>query len=262
MSVSPFDAEAARYDADFTESAIGARARARVWRLADAVILPGMRVLELGGGTGEDACHFAARGAQVFHTDASERMVAMARAKAAARGLTGRVTCQVLDMGQAGAVDAALAPQGPFDAVFSNFGALNCVGDLPGLAAGLAGVLRPGAPVLCTVMGPWVPWEWGWYLAKRDPGRAFRRLRRGGTAWRGLQVYYPAPAALARAFAPHFRLRSLSVVNAFLPPSYCEAALGARTRLLDRLDRLDERLIHARLLARFADHYLAHLERV
>ena len=59
--------------------------------------------------------------------------------------------------------------EGSFDGVLSNFGGLTCVEDLPGVARGLAAALRPGARARLCLMGPAVPWAWGWYLAHGEP---------------------------------------------------------------------------------------------
>lgn len=257
MSSTPFDAEAPAYDDAFTRSTVGRLARARFWRCADAVLLPGMRVLELGGGTGEDACHFAERGVRITYTDASEGMRTTATRKFAARGLEGQVAVHPADMN---ALADATLPGAPFDAAYANFGAVNCVTDLPAFAAALAGLLKPGAPVLLTVMGPLCPWEWRWYGLRGEFRRAFRRLTPGGVEWRGLRVQYPGPKRLTRALRPHFEPVGCRVVNAFLPPSYVEAA-GYPEGRLERLDGLDERFQRHPFAVRLADHYLAHLTR-
>src|SRR5438105_630832 len=86
----------------------------------------------------------------------------------------------------------------------------------------LDAAFQPGARALLCVMGPLVPWEWGWYLAHGQPRKAFRRLRAGGTPWRGLTIRYPSAGALRRAFAPHFAARRVAAVGALIPPSYAE----------------------------------------
>lgn len=262
-NTSPFDATAAGYDAEFTHGNIGALSRARFWRLVGPHIGENAEVLELGGGTGEDACHFATRGARITLTDASHAMIETAQAKVRARGLEDRVKCLPLDMNrlhEAPYRNEALGER-RFDAAYANFGALNCVANLSAFSPGLAQALRPGAPVFLTVMGPAVPWEWAWYLARAQPAKAFRRLKRGGATWRGMKIFYPSPRSLARALAPHFTLRSVAVVNAFVPPSYCETAFASRQGLLARLNAMDDRLVDSFLIARLADHYLAHFVR-
>jgi len=64
------------------------RPQAEIVRLAEAGLVVGS-VLDVGCGTGENALHLAARGHAVFGVDGSETAVALARQKAAARGLAG-----------------------------------------------------------------------------------------------------------------------------------------------------------------------------
>ena len=127
-------------------------------------------------------------------------------------------------------------------------------------AAALASHLRPGAPVLLCVMGPLVPWEWAWYLRRGEVGKAFRRLRPGGVAWRGLTVRYPSIRHLRQAFSGSFRTLRVGAVNAALPPTYYEAWTARHPRLLRALDRAD-RACERWPLPWLADHYLVELER-
>ena len=145
--------------------------------------------------------------------------------------------------------------------MLSNFGGLNCVADLPGVAVGLAARVRPaGRAVLC-VMGPVVPWEVGWFLARGAPGRAFRRLTPGGVEWRGVRVRYPTIGALRRAFRPGFRLRRVSGLGVLVPPPYAEGLAVRHPGLVRALARWEGRLAAVPPLPWLADHYLAELVR-
>lgn len=257
-SASPFDAMADDYDRSFSGSAIGRRMRAATWRRLDAAFRPGDRVLELNCGTGEDAVHLARRGLRVLATDASMEMVAMARTKIAAFGLA-----QAVDVAPLKIEDlAGLQISGGFDGVLSNFGGLNCVGDLSAVARSLSAILRPRARAVLCLMGPLVPWEWGWYLAHGQPRKALRRLRRGGTAWRGLTIRYPPVGHVRRAFAPYFRQTRVSAVGALVPPSYAEGWADRHPRLLAALDSCERRIETLPPLPWLADHYIIELERV
>ncbi len=244
----PFDALAAGYDRQFIGTPLGALLRKRVQSRLDARFAPGDRVLELACGTGEDAVHLGQRGVRVVATDASAAMIEQARAKIAASALTGIVETRQL------AIEDLATLAGPFDGAFSNFGGLNCVADPAAVAVVLADLLRPGAPLLLCVMGSLVPWEWA--------GLQFRRLRRGGVAWRGITVRYPSPGSLRRAFAPDFRPLRLSAVNALLPPTEWEAWTSRHPRLLAALARWERRLETVPPLPWLADHYLLELERL
>jgi SAM-dependent methyltransferase len=253
---SPFDAMASEYDRSFGAGAVGRRMRAATWRRLDAAFRPGERVLELNCGTGEDAVHLAERGVRVLATDSSPPMVEATRAKVARAGLDALVEVAPLAIEQ-----LAHTAAGRFDGALSNFGGLNCVSDLPAVARALAALLRPGARALLCVMGPAVPWEWGWYLAHGEPGKAARRLRRGGAPWRGLTIRYPSIGETRRAFAPHFAQRRVAAIGALLPPTYAEAWAARHPRMLAALDRCERRIETVPPLPWLADHYLLELER-
>ncbi len=261
---SPFEAEAATYDASFTRSLIGSLMRQAVWRRLDASFSPGSHILELGCGTGEDATYLARRGVFVLATDPAAEMVATARKKAEDAGLANQVLTRQLGFEDLCAMDHAAGRgqfEPPFDGALSNFGALNCATDLTTTARGLANLLRPGARAVLCVMGPLVPWEWLWFFLHGHPRTALRRLRRGGVTWRGLTVRYPSIRTLRKAFEPGFRLRRVSAIGALLPPSYVEPWAARHPALIHRLDRWERRVDTKFPLPWLADHYLAELER-
>lgn len=253
----PFDGMAAEYDKSFTASLIGRRMRAAVWRRLDVRFRPGERVLELNCGTGEDAVHLAQRGVGVLATDGSARMLDLARAKIEREGLAGLVHTAQVPIEQLASLDA-----GTFDGILSNFGGLNCVHDLPEVARGLAVRLRPGGRALLCLMGPAVPWEWGWYLARGEPRKALRRLRRGGSRWRGLTIRYPSVGAVRTAFAPHFVQLRVSAIGVLVPPTFAEGWAARHPRLLGALDRCERLIETVPPLPWLADHYLIELERL
>ena len=176
----PFDAVADDYDASFTDTAVGRLHRASVWRHLDRVLEPSSKILELGCGTGEDALRLAERGHRVLATDASTAMLDRARKKIAEAGRDDRVAFARLDLGAVGGEpDPADAP---FDAVFSNFGALNCIEDCRELGRVLHRWTRPGARAVLVVMGPFCLWETVWYALRLRPRTATRRWRDGREA--------------------------------------------------------------------------------
>src|SRR5277367_3978019 len=166
----PFDAVAERYDDTFTASKIGRAQRASVWEKLGQTYRSGDRVLEIGCGTGVDACFLAERGVTVIACDSSPQMVAVATRKVAETGRLGSVYPRLL----AAEDIASLQNDDSFDGAFSNFGALNCVHDLRRFAKNLATVLNPGATALLCWMGSRCVWEVAWYLAHGKPGKAFR----------------------------------------------------------------------------------------
>ncbi|HYW13562.1 MAG TPA: class I SAM-dependent methyltransferase, partial [Longimicrobium sp.] len=80
-----FDTVAPRFDERFGAwRSVAAQRRAVRRRLLDA-FPPGASVLELGGGTGEDAAFLADAGRSVLLTDASPAMIEVARRKLVGR---------------------------------------------------------------------------------------------------------------------------------------------------------------------------------
>jgi SAM-dependent methyltransferase len=255
MSGVTFDTLAEDYDRTFTDTRVGRWMRDASWRRCDALFPAGAHVLEVNCGTGEDAVHLAQRGVRVTATDASEAMVAIAGRKVEAAGVGDRV--QVLRL----AIEELGPHLGRFDGVLSNFGGLNCVGNLAAVARALAEVVRPGAPGFVCVMGPRVPWEWAWFLWRGDAGRAGRRLRPGGTAWRGLTIRYYSAGDVRRAFAPSFRVTRVSALGAIMPPPFAESWALAHPRLAASCARVERLLETTWPLPALADHVVVELER-
>ncbi len=253
----PFDAVAPAYDATFTHTQLGRWLRDIV--RAHIPVQAGQRVLELGCGTGEDALWLARQGAAVTATDASYAMLHVAERKAAAAAIANPPRYALLD------INAPQVDGGPFDGVFANFGVVNCATDLPALADFLAAHTQPGAWVAFVVMGPVCAWEIGWYLAHLDAGRAFRRLQPSQMAHAGggqqVQVGYPSPGAVRRAFAPAFMYESTRGIGVALPPSYLSGAVDRHPRPFGLAAQFDRQVGVRWPFYHAADHYLITLRR-
>jgi ubiquinone/menaquinone biosynthesis C-methylase UbiE len=260
-SPAAFDDSAVDYDRRFTETEIGRVLRESVWRHLDAVLAPGSKILELGCGTGEDALRLARRGHRVLATDISPAMLEQAARKIDTAGVDDRVRFARLDL--AAVAGEPEPPEAPFDAVFSNFGALNCIEDCSELASVLHRWLCPGGRAVFVVMGPVCLWEIAWYGLHLRPRIATRRWRDGREVAIGdkhsLRVWYPRPARLRGQLEPWFETRQTLGIGSVVPPTYAASLIRNRPVLLDRLDALDRRWAHR--LSGIADHYLLSLER-
>jgi SAM-dependent methyltransferase len=228
---------AARYDALWTTTAIGRAQRNLVWCDMDPLFQPGERILDIGCGTGEDAAHFAARGVAVYATDASPAMIQVAQARG---GFTAAV-CGAEDLAQIG---------GTFDGAISNFGALNCVEDLPAVASSLAGLVRPGGHVAICMLGRSCAWETLYYAVRLQWSKAFRRWNK--VAYRGITVRYPTVSQIRAAIAPDFEVRRWTGIGLFVPPSYVKLP----SALVGALAACDRFLARLPLLRGMADHRL------
>jgi len=203
----------------------------------------------------------AERGHWVLATDASPGMLVRAVRKIETAGVADRVRFAILDL--ADIADEPEPPEAPFDAVFSNFGALNCVEDCSELAGTLHRWIRPGGRAVFVVMGPVCLWEIAWYGLHLRPKTATRRWRGGREVAIGenhsLRVWYPSPARLQRQLRPWFETRQILGIGSVVPPIYAASLIRNRPALLNRLGALDRRW--AQRLSGVADHYLLSLER-
>ena len=258
----PFDGVADRYDQVFTASRIGQAQRTSVWKELERTFHAGDRVLEIGCGTGVDACFLAEHGVHVLACDSSPRMITVTTQRLTNHHQAGLVQPRIL----AAEEIACLQGCGPFDGAFSNFGALNCVEDMRSLARDLATLLRPGATALLCWMGPFCVWEIFWYLAQAKPAKALRRLRRDGTSAQlsgGAQVHvrYPSLRSLARDFSPEFSFKSVKGVGVAVPPSYLESAANRFPGLLRTAIFADLFLGRCPGIRVLADHVLVQFKR-
>jgi ubiquinone/menaquinone biosynthesis C-methylase UbiE len=259
----PFDAVADGYDELFTASRVGQAQRASVWTELKKSFRSGDRVLEIGCGTGVDACFLGSCGVRVMACDSSPRMLVVATRRVRETGNSEFVQPHLL-----GAEELSqLREERTFDGAFSNFGALNCVKDLRRLASDLAQLLRPGASVLLCLMGPCCLWEVIWYLAHGNPRKAFRRFRREGVDARladgaVVHVFYPSVRSLTRTFAPEFRLKSVKGIGLSVPPSYLEPLALGFPRAFALQKWVDSLLEECPGIRSLADHILLRFERI
>ena len=262
IAPAPFDAVAARYDETFTSSKIGQAQRASVWRELAKAFQPGDRTLEIGCGTAIDACFLAKRGVRVLACDSSPQMIAVATRRIHESGLHQLVQPLLLRAEDI----TTLHEHELFDGALSNLGVLNCVENLRDMARDLAALLKPGASALLCWMGPYCAWETIWYLAHGKPRKAFRRLSREGVTARlsdgaFVHVRYPTVGALARTFAPEFRLESVNGIGVAVPPSYLEPWAQRHPSLLQFCERADSLMGRCPGIRVLGDHVLVRLQR-
>jgi SAM-dependent methyltransferase len=250
-----FDALAADYDTDFTDTPIARYLRQRVHARLVEHFSQGTCVLELGCGTGEDALFLAQHGVNVTATDASPRMLAIAREKAANAGASACFDTALLDFHQ--------LPDSGFDdldGAFSNFGAINVLADYRALACWLSERVRFGGVVAFGVMGPRCLWELLWHGLHGDFQTATRRWRRSAHFQESdtadpIEIYYPSVAQLSTAFAPYFERVYVQPLGFWLPPSDVYGVIEKRQRLLRTFIAIEHHTFHFPFLANYADHY-------
>lgn len=252
-----FDAIADRFDDRFGGWASVAAQRTAVRRFLLDAFPAGARLLELAGGTGEDALFLAAHDRHILLTDGSPAMVTRAAAKVAAAGRSARINAMPLLLEDLATFAAEFLSSAPFDGAYSNFAGLNCIEDLRPVARSLANLLPAHAAAVLVLFGPHPPGETLVQLIRGDVRAAFRRsspAAPGRIGGRSFRVFYHTPRRIAAAFHPWFRLRRRRGIGILVPPSAAEPFISRLPRLVDMLAAADR--ILASPLALMGDHVL------
>jgi|SRR6185437_15463173 len=256
-----FDAIAPVFDSRFGAWRSVAAQRSAVRAALLREFSAGRRVLELGGGTGEDAMFLAKFGFDMLLTDPSPAMVANAKAKLAPMGARAEIVAgEELEEFAASYLSAGGTM---FDGAFSNFAPLNCIADLGPVARGLARLLKPGAPAMLVLFGTFCPGEIATEMLRGRPRLALRRCNRGDVharlAKQDFHIVYHRLATMRRAFAPWFVLEKRLGIGVTVPPSAAEPWISRQPVLLAAMERLDRVL--SRPLASLGDHVLYQFRR-
>jgi ubiquinone/menaquinone biosynthesis C-methylase UbiE len=242
---SVFDKVAPRYDAAWSDTAIGKAQRFAVWDRVDPLFKKHDCVLDLGCGTGVDALHLQSRGVSVYGIDSSRQMVEIARR----RGI--EADCCPIE--RLHFYDLRL------DGVISNFGALNCLASLRTIADSLGRMVRPGGHLALCFINRVCLWEIAFYLLQGRVAKAFRRLQGHASSSIGASVFYPSGATIVSAFERDFRLLDFYGIGLCVPPSYVTFLNDWEVEQLSALDQL---LAHKPMLRSLADHRLYIFKRV
>jgi SAM-dependent methyltransferase len=251
-----FDGVAAGYHRANEENRTLCAMRQRARTAVETFVPRGAHLLDLGCGPGGDEEHFARQGYTVTAIDWSPSMAEAARRRVRDARLHDRIDVRHLGIHE---IDR-LAPD-VYDAAYSNFGPLNCVADPEAAARLIADRVRPGGVLVASVIGRVCPWEFALYASKGSWARAGIRFARdlvpvpleGRTVW----TRYYTPRSFARLFArAGFSVVWLRTLGLFVPPPYLQAFAGRHATLVDRLQRIEDRIGHWPGVRAWGDHFL------
>ena len=185
----------------------------------------GVRVLEIGCGTGADTEFLAKLGARIVACDPSEEMLSRTKRRLANAGVGDRVSilqCGLQDLPQF--LDALDHAEG-FDAVVSNFGALNCAPSLDALGTIGRRHLRSGGAMAIGLMGRTCLWETLYFAVRGDRSRAARRRSINvAVPVAGIDVptFYHRTSDVATALGQGFSRDAEMGIGVLVPPPYLE----------------------------------------
>ena len=235
-----FSKQSAVFDELFGTDAMIQYKRKRVRDHIMRIAKPGGYMLELNCGTGEDALFFAQHNFLVHATDASEGMLSVLQQKL--RGNAGETVstelCSFTNLEQ-------LQDKGPFDVVYSNFGGLNCTGELEKVLASLKALVKPGGTVTLVIISKFCLWE-TLLMFKGKFKTAFRRFfssngRKAHIEGSYFKCWYYPPSFVMKHMKPSFDLVALEGLCTVVPPSYIENFAEKHPKLFSFLRRKEER---------------------
>ncbi len=249
-----FSRTAEKYDQFAEDHPHLTRMRGKVYAHLLRQLSPGARILELNAGTGTDAVYLAQQGYRVHATDIAPGMLGRLTDRIARLGLQDRITVQPCSFTELDQVTG-----GPFDAVFSDLGGLNCIANLGPVIAQLPAVLRPGGLVTWVLMPRICLWE----LALVFTGQvrlATRRLSDAGTRahleGRYFQVYYFDPKQVIADFGPAYRCLALEGLSVITPTAESKNLARRFPRFYALLSWLDDRLSPHRPWSGWGDFFM------
>jgi SAM-dependent methyltransferase len=223
-------------------------------------IRSGFRVLEIGCGTGADTEYLARLGARVVACDPSEEMLSRTRRRLESSGSADRVTILSCALDEVPQFLDALDHAEGFDAIVSNFGALNCAPALGALGELGKRHLRPGGAMAIGLMGRTCLWETLYFASRGDrAGAARRRLDQVNVRVAGIDVptFYHRTRDVAAVLGDAFNCDAVIGIGVLVPPPYLEPRWQQLPMTVRRLaagiDRLGGSLP---LINRLGDHTL------
>lgn len=235
-----FSRTAQKYDAFSEDHPHLTRIRNKVYAHVERHIPTGSRILELNAGTGTDAAELARRGYFVHATDIAPGMLELARIKALSPDLNGRLTVQKCSFTELDQVEG-----GPFDAVFSDLGGLNCIPDLQPVIQQIPLVLKSKGLITWVLMPPICLWEWA-EVFRGNLKLAFRRLAKEGTRahLEGLyfQMHYFKPRQVLDWFKPDYDCLAIEGLSVITPTAESKNFAKRHMRLYQFLAHIDDQL--------------------
>jgi hypothetical protein len=195
-------------------------------------------------------------------------MIEVAKDKAGQKELKGSVEFQVLDIQN---LESAKFER-PFDLVFSNFGAVNCLGsaEIDALFQAMAPLLRTETEsraigrVILVAMPSFCAWESLYFLLKFRCGLIFRRMKRDGVPAKlgssEVRTWYYSPRQIRKQSRKYFQSVRTRPVGLFLPPSYLDTFFANKKWLLNTLAWLERIVSSCGVLSGASDHYIIELK--
>ena len=218
-------------------------------------------MLELNCGTGEDAFYFARLGFSVHATDMSAGMLDELVKKKTAFPGNSNISVEQCSFTKL----ADLNNKGPFDYVYSNFGGLNCTGDLNKVLADLTPLVKSGGFLTLVIISKFCLWE-SLLVFKAKFRTAFRRFfsgdgRQARVEGKNFKCWYYRPSFIVNVLKSNFNAVSLEGLCTIVPPSYIEGFAKNHPFAFDYLCRQENKRKSAYPWKYIGDYFIITLQK-
>lgn len=243
------------YDANEADNAVIKIMRAKFRSLVIDTIPPPAQMLEINCGSGLDAQYFAVKGYDVFATDISAEMIQSALRKSPLSSLK----FERLNFNELEKLNGT-----KFHLVISNFGGLNCTGDISPLASKISNLLYPGGYFIAAIMPSFFVWEF-LLLFKGEFKRSLRRIKPGGTianiGGEKIFVQYYSPRYVIKSFKEEFNPVKTKALRILAPPSIADYWYSTFPKLSNFFDRIDNLIEDSYFASFMCDYYILVLKK-
>lgn len=254
-----FSRQSAVFDNIYGHDGIITYKRWRVRSHVEQYLQPGSRILELNAGTGEDAIYFAQQGYHVHATDIAGGMQQVLANKSAS--LRQQISHEICSFTQL----EDLKNKGPFDHIFSNFGGLNCTGELDKVLSSFDSLLKPGGKVTMVIISKFCLWE-TFLVFKGKFRTAFRRFfskrgRKAHVEGAYFKCFYYRPSYVVNQLKDQFKLLSIEGLCTIVPPSYIDGFAEKYPKTFRLLSQAENKRKTAWPWKFIGDYYIISLEK-
>lgn len=256
LAAAAFGKQSAVFDEIYSGNTIVQYKRDRVRNAMMRHVAQGAHILELNCGTGEDAIFFARNGYTVHATDISQGMLDKTATKLQQQGLDNKISfeqCSYTNL-------SSLKETKQYDAIFSNFGGLNCTSELDKVLSSFNAILKPGG-VVCLVILPKFCLPETLLVFKGKFKTALRRFfsskgRSAHIEGEHFTCWYYNPSYVKTILKKDFSVETIEGLCTFVPPSYIEHFAERHPAMFRLLKAAEQRLKSSWPWRSIGDYYI------
>jgi ubiquinone/menaquinone biosynthesis C-methylase UbiE len=261
LASTAFTQQADKFDELYSCNTIIKYKRNRVREHLSKFVAPGLSILELNSGTGEDAIWLAEQHCHVHATDISVGMIEVLQQKVHDAHLEKLINSEICSF----TALENLKNQGPYDLIFSNFAGLNCTRELNKVLTSFTGLLKPKGIVTLVILPKFCLWEF-LLIFKGKLQTAMRRLfSKNGVKARVEQTnftcWYYNPAYVMKHLKKDFDLLDIEGLCTIVPPSYIENFPEKFPKLFSSLRKIENSWKNKWPWKYLGDYYIISLQK-